>query len=245
MGVELIFVGSGDAFGSGGRLQTCMWVRTGDEQLLIDCGASSLCGLKREGGRTGEIGTILITHLHGDHFAGIPFLILDGQFAKRTLPLHILGPPGVRTRVVEAMEVLFPGSSRTKRRFALDFTELQEGETVQAGSATIKPYLMRHPCGAPPYALRIDVGARTIVYSGDGDWDDTLLEASSGADLFVCEAYFYDKRVPYHIRLKDILERKDQLRCGRIILTHMSDDMLEQPEAPGFEYAHDGLHVRL
>jgi ribonuclease BN (tRNA processing enzyme) len=241
--LELTFVGSGDAFGSGGRLQTCMWLRHGSEQLLIDCGASSLSGLKRMGGRSAEIGTILITHLHGDHFAGIPFLVLDGQFTRRTLPLRIVGPPSIEERIFQTMEVLFPGSSSIDRRFALEFAELEEREETQIGPATVTAYSMRHPCGAPPYALRIAIGGRTVTYSGDGEWGDVLIEASADADLFVCEAYYYEKHIPYHISLQNIAEHRSMLTCRRIILTHMSDDTLNRPEVSDFEYAYDGLVV--
>jgi ribonuclease BN (tRNA processing enzyme) len=58
---------------------------------------------------------ILLSHLHGDHFGGLPFLILDAQFSRRTRPLVIAGPPGVEARVRDAMEVLFPGSSAVQR----------------------------------------------------------------------------------------------------------------------------------
>src|SRR5262249_33892577 len=85
------FIGSGDAFGSGGRFQTCILLEGNTESALIDCGASSLVALKASGINPSTMGSILITHLHGDHFGGIPFFILDAQFAKRTQPLIIAG----------------------------------------------------------------------------------------------------------------------------------------------------------
>jgi ribonuclease BN (tRNA processing enzyme) len=106
--VELHFLGSADAFGSGGRFQTCLYVSGLSDGFLIDCGASSLIALKRNGIDASRIAWVLLTHLHGDHFGGLPFLILDGQFSRRTLPLVITGPPGVASRVESAMEVSFP-----------------------------------------------------------------------------------------------------------------------------------------
>jgi len=76
------FLGSGDAFGSGGRFQTCLHLSGPSEPVLMDCGASSLIALRRAGLDPSEIGCVLLTHLHGDHFGGLPFLILDGQFMK-------------------------------------------------------------------------------------------------------------------------------------------------------------------
>ena len=68
---------------------------------------------------------MFVSHLHGDHFGGLPFLILDAQFAGRTAPLVVAGPPGTGQRLTEAMECLFPGSSRVRRRFAVEVTELR------------------------------------------------------------------------------------------------------------------------
>jgi len=78
--VQLQFIGSGDAFGSGGRNNTCFHVVGENVNLLIDCGASSLPALKRAGISREAIDLILITHFHGDHFAGLPFFLPDAQF---------------------------------------------------------------------------------------------------------------------------------------------------------------------
>ena len=109
--MKVRFLGSGDAFGSGGRFQTCIHVESGASQLLLDCGASSLIAMRRFGVDPQAIDTVILSHLHGDHFGGVPFLILDGQFKRRTRPLLVAGPPGVEKRVRDAMEVFFPGSS--------------------------------------------------------------------------------------------------------------------------------------
>ena len=93
--VTVTFAGSGDAFGSGGRYQACIHLRAaGLAPVLLDCGATSLSALKACGLDPGEIGTVFVSHLHGDHFGGLPFLILDGQFSGRTSPLTVAGPPG-------------------------------------------------------------------------------------------------------------------------------------------------------
>src|SRR5260370_40306479 len=109
------FIGSGDAFGSGGRFQTCLRLAHQAGSLLIDCGASSLIALKRLGVAPDSIDAILLTHLHGAHFGGVPFFVLEAQFSRRKKPLVIAGPPGVRGRVLQAMEILFPGSSASRK----------------------------------------------------------------------------------------------------------------------------------
>ncbi len=244
--VTVRFLGSGDAFGSGGRFQTCMQVDSGDARFLIDCGASSLIAMKRLGVDPNSVDAILISHLHGDHFGGLPFFILDAQLiSRRAAPLTIAGPPGSETRVRDAMEVLFPGSSQTQQRFAIEFVELQDGERTELGSVAVTPYSVVHASGAPAYAFRLECGGRVIAYSGDTEWTDTLLEAARDADLFVCEAYFFEKTMKFHLDYQTLLEHRAELRCRRLLLTHMNDDMLRRLEEIEIETAEDGKRIVL
>src|SRR5437773_12452692 len=103
--MKLTIVGCGDAFGSGGRLQTCYHVEAASSCFLIDCGATALIGLSKFGLDANGVGTIFISHLHGDHFAGLVWWLVHAQHvAKRTQPLTIVGPEGVRARVAAAAE---------------------------------------------------------------------------------------------------------------------------------------------
>src|SRR4029077_13564419 len=135
--VSLRFVGCGDAFAAGGRFQTSFYVIGGGEPLLIDCGATTLVALKRLGIDPASIGTVVLSHLHGDHFGGLPWLILDGQFAKRTRPLEIIGPPGTTQRVNQAFEALYPGASTAERPFETRFAEFTDRIPERHGPATI------------------------------------------------------------------------------------------------------------
>ena len=243
--VTVTFLGSGDAFGSGGRFQTCLLVHAADHRFLVDCGASSLVAIKKGGVLPSAIDTILVTHLHGDHFGGIPFFILDAQFSKRRSLLTIAGPPGLRARIRDAMEALFPKSSETEQRFSLEFVELASGAATPIGRIRVTAYPVIHFCGAPPYALRVECDGRTIAYSGDTEWTDSLVEASAGADLFVCEAYFFDKKVKFHLDYRTLAAHKATLTPHRIVLTHMSDDMLARVPDAGVEAAYDGMIVTL
>lgn len=243
--VRVRFLGSGDAFGSGGRLQTCILVESGDFRCLLDCGASSLIALKRATVDPNDIETILITHLHGDHFGGIPFFILDGQFSGRSRRLLVAGPPGLAERATQAMEVFFPGSSRGQRKFETEFLELAEGTPTAVGPLRVTPYEVVHACGAPPYALRVELDGRTIVYSGDTEWTDRLVAAVAGADLFISEAYFYSNPARFHLDYATIMRNRSRLDCKRLILTHMGPDMLAHLADLPLEAAYDGFEVAL
>jgi ribonuclease BN (tRNA processing enzyme) len=161
------FAGCGDAFGSGGRWQTCIHLSAEGQVLLVDCGATSLVALKAQGLDPNAVGAVAVTHLHGDHFGGLPFLILDGQFSHRSEPLLVAGPPGIGDRLAEAMEALFPGSSSTHRRFAVQVTELAtDGVPAGLGAATVRGWEVEHACGAPPLALRVELDGVSFAYSG-------------------------------------------------------------------------------
>ncbi len=243
--VQLQFLGAGDAFGSGGRFQTCLLLRHRESALLIDCGASSLIAMKRAGVDPSEIGWVLLSHLHGDHFGGLPFLILDGQFSRRTRPLVIAGPPGTRARVEAAMEVFFPGSTGITRRFAVEFVELPERAASAVGPSTVTPFPAQHASGAPSYVLRVECGGKVVVYSGDTEWAESLVEAARGADLFICEAYFFEKKIRYHLDYRTVRDQRGRLECRRLILTHMSQDMLDHVHESEIEWATDGQTILL
>jgi ribonuclease BN (tRNA processing enzyme) len=241
--VELRFVGSGDAFGSGGRFQTCLHVRSGASEFLIDCGTSSLIAMRRFGIDPAGVDLVLLSHLHGDHFGGLPFLVLDAQFRHRTRPLRLAGPPGLEARLRDAMEVLFPGSTRVQRSFILDFVELTDRVATAVGPVSVTPFEVVHGSGAPSFALRVAGDGKVIAYSGDTEWTDALLEVAGGADLFVCEAYFFEKKVKYHLDYRTLMAERPRLGCRRLILTHMSEDMLGRLPLPGVEWAEDGQRV--
>jgi len=244
--VTLRFVGSGDSFGSGGRLQTCLHLSgAGEGTLLLDCGTTSLVGLKRLALDPSEVGWVLLTHLHADHFGGVPFLILDGQFSRRTRPLVVAGPAGVGARLQTAMELFFPGSTAVTRRFETSYVELQDRVPITVGPARVTPYLVDHPSGAPPHALRVEYGGRTVVYSGDTQWTDALLDAARGADVFVCEAYTFERPLRFHLDLATLRAHADQLDARRILLTHMGPEMLAHQQDAPWECARDGLDVSI
>ena len=149
--MQLRFVGCGDAFGSGGRGNTCFHVTGETVNFLIDCGASSLPALKRQGIVRDEIDLVLVTHFHGDHFAGLPFLLLDAQFSRRTQPLVIAGPEGIETRLKQVMEALFENSSKTKQRFDLSVVTLRPEEKRSFGTVDVTPYPVVHGDSGGPF----------------------------------------------------------------------------------------------
>jgi ribonuclease BN (tRNA processing enzyme) len=242
--MQLQFVGCGDALGSGGRFNTCFHVTGENINFLIDCGASSLPALKRLGIARDAIDLILITHFHGDHFGGLPFLLLDAQFTRRTRPLVIAGPEGIEMRLTQVTEALFEHSSKTRHRFDLTVVALEPEETRTFGPVTVTPFPVVHgESGGPFLAYRIEAEGRVIAYSADTEWTPTLIPAARDADLFIAEAYYYDKIVKNHLSLKTLEAHLSAINPKRLILTHMSDDMLGRLNTLEYTAASDGMIV--
>lgn len=244
--MKLTFLGSGDAFGSGGRLQTCILCQSAAGNFLIDCGATALLAIRRFDFEPNAVGMIFLSHLHGDHFAGIPFFILDAQMiSKRTAPLVIVGPSGTRQRILDAMEVLFPGSSKTEQKFALEFIEpeLESPLAIQGVNVTAFPVV--HPSGSPSTALRVECDGKIIAYSGDSEWTETLISAAKGADLLIAESYSFDKPIKFHLNYQALMEHLPVLQVKRLLLTHMSAGMLSRLPEVSCDYAFDGKVVEL
>lgn len=245
--MEIQFLGSGDAFGSGGRFNTCFMVTTSETRFLIDCGATSLVAMNRCGVDPNTIDKILLSHLHGDHFGGVIFLLVHAHTAaKRDRPLLIAGPRTTEQRVMDGMEALFPGSSKNPWRFDLTFEEYEVEEEWRSGPVAVTGFQANHNAGeGPALALRITIEGKTITYSGDGAWSDGLAKAAAGADVFIAEANFEDKEVRGHMNLKTLTEHLDEIAPKRLILTHMGPDMLERVKSLDFETAEDGKVIEI
>jgi ribonuclease BN (tRNA processing enzyme) len=245
--MKLTIVGCGDAFGSGGRYNTCFMLETAKATLLVDCGASTMTALNAQKIDTNRIDAVVLSHLHGDHFGGLPFLLLHAQFlAKREKPLTIAGPPGTRERVDTLLEACFPKSKTgIKWRFAWQVQEVAVGVATDVLGHSVTSTEVVHQSGSPSTALRIADGERTFAYSGDTEWTDALTGVARDADLFICECYAYaGSKMTGHMSWEILKPMLGDLRAKRIMLTHMNDTMLAQvgeARAAGVLVAEDGL----
>jgi len=246
MTMRVTFVGSGDAFGAGGRFQTCFLVDTPDLRFVIDFGGTSLVALNKMGIPHNSIDAIVLSHIHGDHCAGIPFMLMDAMLgAKRDRPLTIAGPRDTRERLEEVYEVLFPGMHVMKPKFDLDYIEMDVMKPHEVRGLEVTPYPAAHTGGTNPTSLRIKAGDKIISYSGDSDWTKHMPAVAKDADLFICECYFHTKPVRFHMNYPTLKEHLDEFGAKRIILTHMGPEMLAQADNVPEECAHDGLVVEV
>ena len=246
MSVKVNFVGSGDAFGTGGRFNTCILVDGKDVRFTIDFGGTSLVALNAQGIAHNSIDAILLTHIHSDHSSGVPLLLMDAMLgAKRDRPLTIAGPKNLRSRMEETRAVLFPGSEVMVPKFPVNYVELPVGETSEFLGLKVTPFAAKHTWQTDPTALRVEVDGKIVTYSGDGDYTPDLARAAKDADLFIAECYFYEKPVKWHLNYPSIREHKADFAAKRMILTHFGPEMLAMADQVPEETAHDGLIVEL
>lgn len=245
--MQLTFVGTGDAFACGGRSNSCLHLTGPDLSWLIDCGASSYLALIRAGVDIAAVSTILVTHFHADHFAGIPFVVLDGLFRHpRRTALTLIGPPGLERRFRALMAATFPGYLERYPDYPLGFQEIAPGETLTHGPAAITARPVEHDDAVGPcLGYRVAIGGRVLAVSGDTRWTEQLPLLAAGADLFVCECHALTGEPPVHLSYALLKPRLAGLGARRVILTHMGDDMLAAGAEIAEERAFDGLTVRL
>src|SRR5206468_4040175 len=199
MAVTVRFVGSGDSFGSGGRFQTCILVDGPSSRFAIDFGTSSLIALAQQGIEHNSIDAILLTHRHGDHCGGVPFLLIDAMLgARRSRPLTIAGPRDLRARMDVIREALFPGSHVMTPKFEVDWIEMEPGRAHRVLELVVTPQPARHTRETNPTALRVEVGGKVVTYTGDTEWTDEVAEAARGADLLIAEPVAEEIRAQDH-----------------------------------------------
>ena len=244
--VSVRFVGSGDSFGSGGRFQTCILVDGPRSRVAIDFGTSSLIALAQQGIEPNSIDAVLLTHLHGDHCGGVPFLLIDAMLAsRRARPLTIAGPRDLVRRMGEIREALFPGSHVMTPTFPLEWLELTPGTRQPVLDCAVTAQPARHTAETNPTALRVEIGGKVIAYTGDTEWTDDVAAAARDADLLIAECYYYAKPIKWHLNYPAIAAARATTGARRVILTHMSREMLAHAGEVPEECAHDGLVVTL
>lgn len=242
---ELRVLGCSDAFNSGGRFFPCFHVESASARFLIDCGPTALLAMKRAALDADALDAVLISHFHGDHIGGLPFINIELAILKRRArPLLVGGPPGIGERTDQVIEALYP-ALRADQRIRFEFVGWDDEETVVVGSLRVRAFPAIHTPETRPYALRIEVDGRVIAYSGDTEWTDALVSAADGADLFICEATTFETAVPSHLSYATVRENRERLRCKRLLLTHMSDDMLGRLPVEDADAAADGMRISL
>jgi ribonuclease BN (tRNA processing enzyme) len=252
--VRVQFLGTGGPLASGGRLQTCILIESGEGRYLVDCGMTALVSMARFEIDPGAIDAVLITHLHGDHYGGLPLMILEACihahegsiYPPRTRPLRVAGPSETEERVRQVLD-LFGWRTQfaaLKDRGLLEFISLAPRRETVVDGLTVAAFPVVHYTPEAT-ALRMTVGGKTIAYSGDTGWTDTLLEVAADADLFICQTYTIDIPQWGLLNYRALRARRDRLTCKRLVLTHVGTQLQNRLAEVNEEVAADGLVITL
>jgi ribonuclease BN (tRNA processing enzyme) len=243
---EVLFIGTSDAFGSGGRRQSAYLVRAPSGTVLLDCGTTTGTGLATLGVHRDEIDTIILSHFHADHFGGIPLFLLGALYQDaRRQPLRIAGPPDVEARVRLASAALGHPIDEHEWSFPILFQELPTGAETESGPVSVRTFPTRHSPESHPRGVWIQTEGRSLVYSGDTGWFDELPSRVNGSDLFICECTQVERAYEFHLSLEELAEHQHEFDCGKHLLTHLGREMRSLTDFGGFEVADDGLAIKL
>jgi ribonuclease BN (tRNA processing enzyme) len=142
------------------------------------------------------------------------------------------------------MESAYPGTSTLQLSFPLTLREVEIGKRNDIGHMRVTPFRVVHDERAGPcLGYRCEAEGKVVAYSGDTQWTDSVIDLGRNADLFICEAYTRDKPITSHMALSSLEKHLDQIRPKRLVLTHMSNDMLARRGEVPFETAEDGMIV--
>lgn len=254
--VRVTFLGSSDAFHGGGRRHSAILVENGDAAISLDFGPTALLSLRVLGRSARSLGAVVLSHLHGDHAAGIPFLVLDGIYGeRRAARLEVVGPLGTRARVEALLEATYEGIAWKPRPFELRVREIEPGGTLDVCGFGIEAFDADHM--DPPHrplTLRVKTPSGPIVaFSGDTRWCDGLVACARGADLAIAECTALAEPAGRHCTWEVWREHWHELGARRIVLTHLGADvraaiprlLAEVPGDAPLSFADDGLSIEL
>lgn len=245
--VTVTLLGTGDAFASFGRSQSGYLIDAPGGRILMEAGPGLMPALKSHGVAPDSFDLLLISHLHGDHFGGLPFLILDYIWeTPRKKVLTIAGPARLEQRTWLLMRTMFPHFELDKVKHKLKFVVLEPGSSTRLGKFKVSAIRSPHTKPEISLSLRIDGGGKSIVFSGDSGWNDELVELSAGADLFLCECTYYESaHLKFHLNYPLLAANRDKFKVRRMVLTHLGREVLSREDEIDLEMGYDGMKIEI
>ncbi len=247
MPVNVTVLGAGDAFASKGRFQAGYVVNAGGVRILMDAGPTLLASMKRVGIAPADLDVVLISHLHGDHFCGLPFLMLEYLYeTPLRRKLTLAGPPHLEERTWALFRTMYPETDASAIAGQLEFVELEPERTQKVAGLPVQSIRTPHTLKDISLAFRLEVGGKAIVFSGDTGWTDKLIDLSANADLFLCECTYFDQPgLDFHISYRQFMTERHRLTTRRLVLTHLGREVLERQSEVSVEMATDGMVIEV
>lgn len=221
--MELTFLGSANAFAAGGNYWSSFIV---DGKYQFDAPPTLLPHLKRLGISLPDIEVIFITHGHGDHFVGLPFLMLEYVYmTERSKELTIVGPPGCEAWLEDFAERVYPNILKGSD-YKRTYVEADPGREQQAADVTFQAYPMNHvreENSPGAFGYRVRIGDKTVAYTGDTMFCEEAVQLGEGADVYVVDCTYSQGCGPEHMGLDDVRKIRERLSPETaIILTHLN-----------------------
>ena len=217
--LDLLFLGSGNAFAAGRYWSSFLL----NGRYLFDASPIALPHLKRSEVDVAEIEAIFISHFHADHFFGLPFLLLEyAEATARSKDLTIIGPPGIEERLRTITDAGYPHLFTKEKSYEESYRDLRDGLEGDVGELHYQARTVEHVEGLECFGFRVEIGGRTLAYSGDSVLCDPLVELAEGADVFVVECSCWGDACGPHLSPQDIRELRRRLGpTPTFILTHL------------------------
>jgi ribonuclease BN (tRNA processing enzyme) len=240
------FLGTGTAFNTDGRAcQSILLQGAGSGDALLDAGPDVGRSVAAHGIDVERVDTLFLTHLHGDHVAGWPFLLLHWILVhRRRRRLDVVGPAGTR-ETLEGLARLCYGELAERGEFEVAYLELPVGEAssgLEAGGIAFATVPMAHHPTSLGY--RLEWSGRRLALSGDTAWCDGLVRLVDGVDVAIVECSGLRPFAEPHLSLEEIRGRRERLATPRLVLVHLDDAVagaLAADPLPGTLAAFDGM----
>jgi ribonuclease BN (tRNA processing enzyme) len=244
--VKITVLGAADAFCSEAHLNATYLFETARSTFLVDCGPTVLLAMKRRRLDTLRLDFVIISHLHGDHFGGLPFLLLEYMYERpRTRPFVVLGPPGIEERLWALFRALYSDLERDALGFELRVEELVPETLARIADVEVLPVRVPHQVEDVALALRLTIGDKRVLYSGDSPWIDRFLDLANGADLFLCECTAFASSMGRHVEYRQLRPLLPKLGCRRLVLIHLGREMREHAAEIEAECAVEDMIIEL
>lgn len=217
--MKVTVVGSGCGIPNPRRGSPCIAVSVGKELFAFDCGPGALRSMASAGVGWTELGGIFVTHFHTDHIADIAplFFAFNIPDVNRTEPLRLCGPPGLKKLYQDLVAAY--GDWLEPKRYELFVEELLE---VPLEGATWRVENAPAEHSRPALAYRFETEGASLVYSGDTDYSESIVQLASPCDLLILEcSYPNEIKVPGHLSPRKAGEMARRAGCKKLVLTHI------------------------
>lgn len=202
-GTRVVLLGTGTPIADPDRSGPCVAILAGGRSYLVDVGpglvrrASAACKQGHDALCMEKLTRIFVTHLHSDHTAGFPDLMLTPWVLGRKEPLQAYGPPGLK-RMVDHLHQAYAEDIRVRLEgpepansegYKVTVHEIEPGEVYKDENVKVTAFAVKHGAWKHAYGFKFEARDRTIVISGDTIPTEAVVKACNGCDVLIHEVY--------------------------------------------------------